>query len=355
MLQYHAWPCLQNHIRRKCRANLKLAVNVLEVAAQQITNTGKRVGGFEQPNAFARRNPWTRSLPWCERNVTFELKQFIHDPDNDSLTSGPQAPPQRRHALETLSGPGNKNVDGKNTSVDIEFKRNHKKVKKETGKKGSNSAAANHQRLQASKSSSTTSALLKNLKKLNPSDARTFRRLKNSLSQLCRAKGRKTRWLAPSETVSFMKNVHKQVPHALRHARLYLIEQQFVPIHDRQLRNLLQKHVLCPKSSPLPNFWGRSENHVVVDTSSFATFAESATETGESLDPTAVEAHLTAQKIDDGQYNAGTDVLIDFKLSVSQLSLMSLLMCMLGNCRNLAQYPNNTQVCSIGEYSETLF
>ena len=139
MLQYHAWPCLQNHIRRKCRANLKLAVNVLEVAAQQITNTAKRVGGFEQPNAFARRNPWSRSLPWCERNVTFELKQFIHDPDNDSLTSGAQAPPRRRQALETLSGPGNKNVDRKNASVD-------KKVKKETGK-GSNSAAANHQRL----------------------------------------------------------------------------------------------------------------------------------------------------------------------------------------------------------------
>jgi len=97
-------------IRRKCRANLKLAVNVLEVVAQQITKTSKKVGGFEQPEAFARRYPWTRSLPWCERNVAFELKQFIHDPDNNNLTSGPQAPPRRRRALETLSGPGNSNV-----------------------------------------------------------------------------------------------------------------------------------------------------------------------------------------------------------------------------------------------------
>ena len=217
------------------RKNNKLAADVLKVVEKQIERVAANIGGYEQASAFARRNPCTR-YPWTERNAKFGLQHFINAPDNESGTAIPRCPPPRRRVLGTLLGPGDSNHEDKEALVDRQLKRNHKKVKKEKNRTNvpNNNAVAKSQR-QATKARSTLSAPLKKLQKLHPSEARTLRRLKNELRQQYTAKNRQDRWLTPFEAVPFLARVHHQAPHALICARRYLLEENLVPIKERQL------------------------------------------------------------------------------------------------------------------------
>ena len=131
-----------------------------------------------------------------------------------------------------------------------------------------------------------------------------------------------------------------------------------MPIKERQIYRMIKKFVKATNPPPLPNAWGPVENHVVEHAAAFDNFAERATETGESLDPSAVAAHLKAKKLCDGQFQCNHQHYLAGVLYVAvivdALIVDALIDVLVVKCRNLAQCPDSTQVHYFWEYSENI-